>query len=317
MVFSGFLGNEAIKRRLSGAVESGKLSHSYILCGPVGSGKKTLAKLLAAAMQCTSQQDKPCLTCSQCRKVMNGTHPDVITVDDPTKATVQVNLARQAKEDLYIRPNEGNKKIYLFPRAQDMRRETQNALLKVVEEPPSYGVFLFLANQPEQLLSTIRSRSVELMLSPVPRQEAKAFLQQEFPQNGEEEILRAWENAGGFLGGAMNLLASGEVMDERAVKLAQTMAAGDRLAMAELLCKMEKLKRDQLIPILRQTHEIVALALTAKAGRPASEEAKALSGSRPAARLRQDYEALRQALEAAEANVGVGHICGMLAIELR
>lgn len=317
MGFSGFLGNDAVKNRLSGAVQSGKLSHSYLLCGPAGSGKKTLARLLAAAMQCTGEGERPCLVCPQCRKVMSGTHPDVIFVDDADKKTVSVSLARWAKEDLYIRPNEGRKKIYVVPRAQDMTTEAQNALLKVVEEPPSYGVFLLLSDRPERLLSTIRSRSVELMLSPVNRQEAAAFLREKHPGKTEEEILSAWEVAGGFLGQAQKMLRSGHMLDERALKLAEAMASGDRLAMAELLCKMEKLKRDQLIPILRQTQTLVGQALIAKAGRPAPEAAGGLSAGKTAARLRQDHDTLRRALEAAEANVGVGHICGFLAVRLR
>ena len=89
------------------------------------------------------------------------------------------------------------------------------------------------------------------------------------------------------------------------------------MALTTVLCKMEKLKRDQLIPILRQAQDLVAQALTAKAGRPASDAAKRLSDGKTAARLLQACEALRHALESAEANVGVGHICGFLAVRLR
>lgn len=317
MGFSGFLGNDSVKSRLSGAVNAGKLSHSYIISGPRGSGKQTLARLLAAAMQCTANMEKPCLSCAQCRKVMEGTHPDVIEVDDPSKATVQVDLARWAKTDLYIRPNEGKKKIYIFPRAHDMRRETQNALLKVVEEPPAYGAFLFLAERPERLLSTVRSRSVELALSPVLWGEAAGFLRKKFPEKEENDLFSAWERAGGFLGGAAELLRTGDALDERALAICQAFGVGDRMALTAVLCKMEKLKRDQLIPILRQTQDLVAQALTAKAGRPVPDAAKRLSDGKTAARLLQACEALRQALESAEANVGVGHICGFLAVRLR
>lgn len=317
MGFSGFLGNDSVKSRLSGAANAGKLSHSYIIAGPKGSGKHTLARLLAAAMQCTGEKDKPCLMCPQCRKVMEGSHPDVIQVDDPEKATVTVDLARWAKTDLYIRPNEGKKKVYIFPRAHDLRHVAQNALLKVVEEPPAYGAFLFVADRPESLLSTIRSRSVELALSPVPRGEAAAFLQKAFPDKPETELFSAWERAGGFLGGAQELLQAGDGLDENALAICQAFRDNDRLALTAALFKMEKWKREQLIPVLRQTQDILAQALTAKAGKPVSDIAGSLSGSKTAARLLRACEDVRQALESAEANVGVGHICGFLAVRLR
>lgn len=317
MGFSGLLGNDSVKNRLEQAAASGKLSHSYIIAGPKGSGKKTLAKLIAAAMQCTAERDKPCLTCNQCRKVLDGTHPDVIVVDDREKKTVSVAQARWAKTDLYIRPNEGKKKIYLFPRAQDMNPAAQNALLKVMEEPPAYGAFLLLANRPESVLPTVRSRCVELALTPVERRWALPYLKSKFPEESEERLLEALDSAGGFLGQTESLLRAGETLDERAMALCQAFAASDRMALTATLCKMEKLKRDQLIPILRQTQTLMAQAMTAKAGRAVPEAAKSLSGSKTASRLLAAYEVLKQAAEAAEANVGVGHICGFLAVRLR
>ena len=149
-----FLGNDGLKQRLSTALAKGQLSHCYLLTGPVGSGKRTLAKHLAAAMQCTGE-NRPCLQCPQCRKVLSGVHPDLITVDDPEKKNIPVKLVRDACADLFIRPNEGQKKIYLFPRAQDLNPQGQNTLLKCIEEPPAYGVFLLLAEHAEQLLSLI------------------------------------------------------------------------------------------------------------------------------------------------------------------
>ena len=128
MDFGGFLGNEGLKNRLSAAVAAGKLSHSYILSGPKGSGKHTLATILAAAMQCTSPGEKPCRTCPQCRKVFRGTHPDIITVEDSDRVRLSVDTTREIMQDMYISPNEGRKKIYVFP--QPLQTQAQNALLK-------------------------------------------------------------------------------------------------------------------------------------------------------------------------------------------
>lgn len=162
MSFDALLGNDTIKARLSSALSNRRLSHCFLITGPVGSGKHTLARLLSAAMQCT-QETKPCLQCSQCRKVLDGMHPDIIHVTDSDRKAVSVKIVREACADLYIRPNEGNRKIYLFD--QELNPQGQNALLKSIEEPPPYGSFLLLTQHAEQMLPTIRSRCVELRLS--------------------------------------------------------------------------------------------------------------------------------------------------------
>ena len=142
MGFEALLGNEQLKTNLAQSIGKGHISHFYLISGPVGSGKRTLAKLLAAAILCREEK-KPCLHCTACRKVMDGSHPDFITVDDPEKKTVTVELIRQARADIYVRPNESEHKIYLFPRAQDMGLPGQNALLKVLEGNFRVGTRVF------------------------------------------------------------------------------------------------------------------------------------------------------------------------------
>ncbi len=135
MDVGGLLGNEAIRARLDAAAAQDRFSHSYLICGPDGSGKHTLAKILAAAMQCTGAGRKPCGRCEGCRKVFEGVHPDVITVNDPAHKTIAVDVIRQMRADVFLRPNEGKRKIYLIE--QDMAEPPQNALLKILEEPPA------------------------------------------------------------------------------------------------------------------------------------------------------------------------------------
>ena len=180
MGFEGLLGNDQLKENLLAARRKNRLSHFYLLSGPRGSGKHTLANLLAAAILC-KEPDGPCGVCRSCRKVLSGSHPDYITIDDPTKKTVPVDLIREARADIFVRPNESDRKIYLFPRAQDMGIPGQNALLKVLEEPPSYGVFLLLTDNPEKLLPTVRSRCTELKLLPLQEDTLCRQLEKEFP----------------------------------------------------------------------------------------------------------------------------------------
>ena len=114
MGFEGLFGNARLKENLSGSIRQGRISHFYLISGPEGAGKRTLARLLSAAMQCT-EAEKPCMQCKACRKVLAGTHPDVITVEDQEHKTVPVRMIRDARESIFVRPNEGQRKVYVFP----------------------------------------------------------------------------------------------------------------------------------------------------------------------------------------------------------
>ena len=208
MGFDALLGNEQLKENLSAARRKGRLSHFYLLSGPRGSGKHTLADLIAAAMLC-AEPDGPCGVCRSCRKILGGSHPDYITVDAPDKKIIPVQLVRDIRADVYIKPNEGARKIYLFPRAQDLNTEGQNTLLKILEEPPSYGVFLLLTDNPEKLLPTVRSRCVELKLRALPEELLRTRLRAEFPEADGGMLESAIRRSGGYLGQARELLSGG------------------------------------------------------------------------------------------------------------
>lgn len=316
MDFDALLGNDALKQRLSVALSRGQLSHCYLLSGPAGSGKYTLARLLAAAMQCTSLR-RPCGQCAQCRKALTGMHPDVITVDEPEKKTVPVKLVRDACADLYIRPNEGAKKIYLFPRAQDLNAQGQNALLKCIEEPPAYGVFFLLTEHAEQLLPTIRSRCVELRLSPLPDGLLRRELAARFPDAAPDALQSAMLRSGGYLGQAIDLLNEGSELLPQTKAFAEAFSAASPGALLRVLVPMERLKREQLRPILLQWTELLSSAAASRSGLPASgPECKKIAQCRTDAQLLRAVQAVQQAISLTDANVGTAHICGMLGVKL-
>lgn len=103
---------------------------------------------------------------SACRKVFSGIHPDVITVRDEAHKNLSVDTVRQIRADAYIRPNEGARKVYIFPDCTILTEQDQNVLLKIVEEGPPYAAFLFCAENSSVVLQTLRSRCVELKLHP-------------------------------------------------------------------------------------------------------------------------------------------------------
>lgn len=181
MKLSALPGNERIKEQLSQQERGRGLSHAYIISGPAGSGRHTLAKLLAAGMLCTSREEKPCGTCTACTKVQKGIHPDVSVVTGPGEGKpVTVDQVRALRSDAYIRPNEGERKVYLLEGADQMNASAQNAMLKLLEEGPRYASFLLMAANAGGLLQTVRSRCEELELLPAGQPAVKA---------GEEEQL--------------------------------------------------------------------------------------------------------------------------------
>lgn len=316
MNFSGFLGNDGLKERLTAAEKNQKLSHCYLITGPEGSGKSTLARLLAAAMECR-EAEKPCLRCPQCKKIMGGIHPDFITVDDPEKKAIPVKVVRRACEDLYIRPNEGHKKIYLFPRAHDLNSQGQNALLKCIEEPPAYGVFLLLSQHAERLLPTIRSRCVELRLSPLNEAVLRRALQERFPEKSSGEISAAAVRSGGYLGQAIRFLEESSALLPQTKALWDALCNGSATAVLSAVVPMERLKREQLQPVLLQARELVSAALTHQKGLPSPmAEAEQLAAARSAAHLLSCDEALCEALSMLQSNVSPAHICGLLSVLL-
>ena len=312
MGFDALLGNDRLKENLRHSVGRGRISHFYLISGPEGSGKRTLARLLAAAIVCTGAQ-KPCGICAACRKVLSGSHPDFITVDDPEKKTVPVDLIRKARADMYIQPNEADRKIYLFPRGQDMGVPGQNALLKILEEPPAYGVFILLTDRAEALLPTVRSRGTALAMQNLPERLMRARLTELFPQAGPEEISGAIARSGGWLGQAQALLSQGKQVSPQTEKFTSAFAARDKLLLLQALVPMERWKRDQVLPVLEQWLQILQSALVSRSGVQAVyPAARVLSTARSSQELMDAVHHLQKAIEYTQGNVSVAAVCGYL-----
>ena len=315
MGFEGLLGNDRLKENLRVSIARGRVSHFYLISGPEGAGKRTLARLLSAALQCTGA-DKPCLRCPACRKVLADTHPDCITVTDPEHKNVAVRIVRDARADMYVMPNEGQRKIYIFP--QEMGIEGQNALLKVLEEPPEYGVFILLSDNPEKLLPTVRSRCTELSLLALPEAVLKGALEQEFPDADAQSIAAAISRSGGYLGQAKTLLAEGATVSPQTEAFARSFARRDALALTQVLVPMEKWKRDALIEELDQWVALLHSALISRSGMAAdSPLARNLVASRSASELMEGIGHLQKAITYAQGNVSPAAICGYLVWALR
>ncbi len=157
--FDGTEGDEKARRALSLAFSGGHMPHAVLLEGEQGSGTNALAAVLARASVCLSEGDKPCGRCAGCIKALAGSHPDILTVngDDDPRA-FPVDVIRKIRSDAFIRPNEAPRKVFVLLGAQNMSEVSQNALLKVLEEPPENVLFVLTATSAAALLPTVRSR---------------------------------------------------------------------------------------------------------------------------------------------------------------
>lgn len=176
MKLTNFIGNEKVIDRLSKLMESGRFPHALIIEGEEGIGKKTLAKDIACALVCRGN-DKPCGECAQCKKAIGAIHPDISEyIPAGTANSFHVDTVRNIINDAYVQPNEADYKIYILANAHCMNQNAQNALLKILEEPPKYVVFILTTNSKSALLSTVLSRSVCVSLEGVDIERAANYI---------------------------------------------------------------------------------------------------------------------------------------------
>lgn len=167
MIFKNFPGNDRCKEQLSLAFQENRIPHAIILEGPPGSGRHTLAGILAAAAVCTAETEKPCGVCAACQKVKADSHPDIYSASGGTAArSFHVEVIRFVRSDCYIKPNEAPYKVYCLFGAETMSDQAQNALLKILEEPPAHVLFILTCASASALLPTVRSRSQIFTLEP-------------------------------------------------------------------------------------------------------------------------------------------------------
>lgn len=158
-------GNEAVKNAFNKALSSSRIPHAIIIEGEKGSGKTVLANYIISAFLCAEDR-KPCGECKSCRMALAGTHPDIIYVA-PTenKKSVSIDQIRNMREEAYIRPQICNRKAFNIDFADTLNPQSQNTILKVLEEPPGDVLFVLQVNSRSSLLPTILSRCVTYTLS--------------------------------------------------------------------------------------------------------------------------------------------------------
>jgi len=175
--FDDIIGQNLIISHMQQAIQSGKVSHAYILEGEIGMGKKLLAGAFAKALQCEKQGIDPCDSCESCLNYNHNNHPDIAYVIASNKTGYGVNdIREQVNGTIHTKPYNSKYKIYIIDQADTLTTQGQNALLKTIEEPPSYGIIILLVENSQNLLTTILSRCVKIMVSPVPKAQIFDYL---------------------------------------------------------------------------------------------------------------------------------------------
>ncbi len=205
------IGQNKIKELFLKTLSSGKVGHCYTLVGEAGMGKSTFTSYISKMIVC--EKKNACGVCKACVMADAGTHPDIIRiVPEEDKASIGINVMRGMVEDIYIRPYSSDKKVYIINNFEKALVPAQNAVLKALEEPPEYVVFLLTVSSEKDVLETVKSRSVMLKMMPYTREEVKLALIEHVSKEDAEFIS---DLCGGNIGKGLRLTENEEFKELR------------------------------------------------------------------------------------------------------
>lgn len=245
MNFNDFVGNHKVKSQLQSLFEQNKFFHAFLLEGEKGLGKKTLANIIAQTAVCSHPEaGMACEICSNCKKVQKGIHPDVIY---PEKTGVlqsySIATVRKIRADAYVAANEAQRKVYILSDVDNMGVPAQNALLKVLEEPPENVIFILTCTNSVNVLPTIRSRTQQMAVQSTSQQEWHEYLSKNFTSQNLDEI---WQISKGNIGIALDLMAlsNWNKMANIVKKIALSVVSSSEFELMSLIAQIPNNKKD-------------------------------------------------------------------------
>lgn len=214
MGFDEIVGNEPAKTILKRAIENDRVSNAYVFEGIAGVGKKLAADIFARGLVCEQRTQAPCGTCPACRKALAKGHPDIIYLEkEKDKKSIGVEEVRaQILSEVYMKPYLSPYRVFIIDEGDILSVGAQNALLKILEEPPSYATFIICVTSQEKLLDTVLSRSCSVTFFPLSFAEIISYLEKDHDMDDKTRLFARLSQ--GSIGKAQELLS-----DEDAEKL--------------------------------------------------------------------------------------------------
>lgn len=262
--FDEMVGQEHVKEVLLNALRSGRLAQAYLFSGPRGVGKTSSARLIAQAVNCSSDP-RPCGTCEGCRLVREGRHPDVLEIDAASNNSVED--VRELRERILLSPILSQHKVVILDEAHMMSKSAFNALLKTLEEPPPHVIFIFATTEPERMPPTILSRTQHFRFRRLSEAEIVEKLQRILAGLGREAEPPALQLVAQLADGAMRDAES--LLDrlltlEGPLTLKQTEDALGLPPQEALFALAEALDKGQLRPALEQAQQLYTQGFAAR-----------------------------------------------------
>lgn len=275
--FSHILGNSDTKAHLISSISLGTLPHALLITGPSGSGKRTLAKEITAATNCLlGTEGAPCGECSRCKRIFSDSFPDFRLLGRSSgKASIGVEELRTFREDMFLSPTESPFKFYVIEDADLMTPAAQNAILKVLEEPPSAVHIILLASEGDKILSTIKSRTQAIsmqifgfdeLMENVCRLSDKA---RSLLSSDKDKLKAILLSSGGVIGDALAMLDDGRIAEieaDRKIILSFVESFSKKTPFSKLYTSVTAFpqKREELRRMLEETRCAVRDMVSAK-----------------------------------------------------
>lgn len=320
---------ENISEAVSGMLKKDCLSHGFLLTGSVGSGRKTAAKLIASHILC-EHSDDPCLSgnefdesrlCRHCKRIMNGTHPDVIYPERSGKSMLYAKETLQnVAADAYVMPNDCDKKLYIFSDSEKIAKENQGVLLKIIEEPPEHCCFIFTAQSREALLPTMISRLI--CMSVACPSEEECFAELTASGFAENDVMAAVDAFHGNIGMCRSFIETAEIRENTAAAsdFSLALTCSDEYGMLKALASVGE-NRERLRSVILLCVDILRDGLALRTGggclsgccKQASEKIASLFSYQ---KITAAHDCFRSTLEYLDANANVPAAAAALTAEL-